>query len=388
MAMLPLNAFWCRTTACGAIEGEDQLEIVTGRAKTEAQDCKEAVVVKEAPAVSVMARDAAQQTPGDEESSEVSTAASSNTNPASRESAELASSTASTPRKIANPEIAEAPKVGEAVPEASKVLGPKVGEALPEASKPLERPCLAEAVIKSRSLSVSQRSASRRSQPTHRTDRSMSSAHPSVSAASSAIIDECATLPPPRVPKGLKPVTSELLVGTTIHAIRESLEAEEGPVQKFMREVLGCSDFNTTPWAASRKNLNKGSRQGLFFRKSRYRALLPTDIPGPVARLVGVPESVDAHSLFALSCSENELVLVQQSFVKGIMYSDRFRLQNTFCFTQEQGGCSLAQWAEVIWTKPLPWTHTPVKVFVEKKAKAEAKATFRDFARTISEAAS
>jgi hypothetical protein len=100
---------------------------------------------------------------------------------------------------------------------------------------------------------------------------------------------------------------------------------------------------------------------------------------------MGIPDAVDARSLFALCCSDDQLVLVQQSMVQGIMFSDRFRLQNTFSFMQEADGVLLSQWCEVIWDKPLPWTHTPVKMFVEKKAKAEAKSTFRDFAARIQE---
>lgn len=354
----------CSSTACGASDGEANLEIVAPRPNTMSQECGEIGVVSEVLAPPKFVDDASHKVKQEEDSSEISTAASSNTNQASVESPDVAmckTSPASAPAEL----------------EAS------VAQVLAEGPRPSQRPGMALAIdsIRSRTLSASQRCASQRSE----SQLTACSARPS--AQSSAIISECAGLPPPRAPEGLKPITSGHLPGTTISAIREALEAEDGPVQKFMREVLGCSDFSTTPWAASRRNLGDAGRQGLFFRKSRYRALLPADIPGPVARLVGAPPSLDAHSLFALGCSESELVLVQQSFVKGIMYSDRFRLQNTFSFTQVKDGCTLAQWAEVVWTKPLPWTHTPVKVFVEKKARAEAKGTFRDFARTIQEAA-
>lgn len=207
---------------------------------------------------------------------------------------------------------------------------------------------------------------------------------------SSNVEAECSILPAPSAPRGLKPLTSQKLCGVTIEQIRTALQAVDGPFQKFMHEILGCEDFSTTPWAASRSDNRISDRRGVkqivFFRRSRYRAKMPEDVPGPIRKLIGIPEYANAHSLFALGCSDQELVLVQQSFVQGIMYSDRFRLQNTFCFTQEANGCLLAQWAEVVWSKPLPWSHTPVKVFVEKRAKAEAKSTFRDFARTIREA--
>jgi hypothetical protein len=201
---------------------------------------------------------------------------------------------------------------------------------------------------------------------------------------------ECSNLPAPIAPCGLKPLSSQKLSGVSIEQIRFALQATEGPVQKFMREILACDDFSTTPWAESQSDNRilgtQGARQNIFFRRSRYRAKMPADVPAPVRKLIGIPEYANARSLFALGCSDQELVLVQQSFVQGIMYSDRFRLQNTFCFTQEDDGCLLSQWAETVWSKPLPWSHTPVKVFVEKRAKAEAKCTFRDFARTIQEA--
>eukprot|EP00427_Karlodinium_veneficum_P036396 CAMPEP_0169290544 /NCGR_PEP_ID=MMETSP1016-20121227/61754_1 /TAXON_ID=342587 /ORGANISM="Karlodinium micrum, Strain CCMP2283" /LENGTH=328 /DNA_ID=CAMNT_0009381057 /DNA_START=65 /DNA_END=1051 /DNA_ORIENTATION=- len=195
--------------------------------------------------------------------------------------------------------------------------------------------------------------------------------HSNFSHSSSGLQGECEALPLPTVPVGLKPLTSQKLLGLDIKSIRASLEVEEGPVQRFMREILGCSDFSTTPWAARRisADVEDGAKKAsaatsVFFRRSLYRAAMPSDIPSSVARLVGIPDSVKAS------------------------FSDRFRLQNTFSFAQEADGVLLSQWAEVIWDKPLPWTHAPVKMFVEKKARAEAKSTFRDFAKIIHDDAS
>jgi len=219
--------------------------------------------------------------------------------------------------------------------------------------------------------------------------------HLNFSHSSSGLQRECEVLPIPTVPVGLKPLTSQKLLGLDIKSIRASLELEEGPVQRFMREILGCSDFSTTPWAARRISADvedsakkASAATSVFFRRSLYRAAMPSDIPSSVARLVGIPDSVNARSLFVLVCKDDQLILVQQSMVQGIMFSDRFRLQNTFSFAQEADGVLLSQWAEVIWDKPLPWTHAPVKMFVEKKARAEAKSTFRDFAKIIHDDAS
>lgn len=219
--------------------------------------------------------------------------------------------------------------------------------------------------------------------------------HLNFSHSSSGLQRECEVLPLPTVPVGLKPLTSQKLIGLDIKSIRASLEVEEGPVQRFMREILGCSDFSTTPWAVRRISADvedsakkASAATSVFFRRSLYRAAMPSDIPSSVARLVGIPDSVNARSLFVLGCKDDLLILVQQSMVQGIMFSDRFRLQNTFSFAQEADGVLLSQWAEVIWDKPLPWTHAPVKMFVEKKARAEAKSTFRDFAKIIHDDAS
>jgi len=197
----------------------------------------------------------------------------------------------------------------------------------------------------------------------------------------SSILDECATVPFPKTPHGVKPIKS-CTIDTTVGAVKRALDAMDGPFEEFMRDELGCSKHNNTAWIAD----NRASGNCVF-RSSHYDAVPPADLPSVVKKLMGVPDILKGRSLYSLSCSEDSIVLLQQSFLSDVLYSDRFYLENTFCIASDSAGCTLSQWTEVIWKKPLPWTHSPATFFIDRKAKSEARATFKAFTQILTKRA-
>jgi len=82
-------------------------------------------------------------------------------------------------------------------------------------------------------------------------------------------------------------------------------------------------------------------------------------------------------------------VLLQHSYTRDVLYGDRFKVQNASRFHKdEDSNCViLDQWMEIVWDKPLPWTHGVVRHFIEAKARSDALAFSADLARCIEEAA-
>jgi hypothetical protein len=116
--------------------------------------------------------------------------------------------------------------------------------------------------------------------------------------------------------------------------------------------------------------------------------------------MLNIPESVFSTTVWRLCetgeddcCSSpsarnvKQLHIVQQSYTKDVLYSDRFKLQNMLSFKEELDGVMLRQWVEVIWLKPLPWTHGIVRKFIEQRCISDATKMAPVHARIIEESA-
>merc|ERR1712056_60838 len=96
----------------------------------------------------------------------------------------------------------------------------------------------------------------------------------------------------------------------------------------------------------------------------------PSDTPDVVKRAVSLPEHMLGSAVLWLSVSEaeDEIVLIQQCSSEGVLYSDRFYVQYTYGFKVDpSGGLNMRLWVETVWTRPLPWTHSFLARFLEKK---------------------
>merc|ERR1712048_560206 len=110
-----------------------------------------------------------------------------------------------------------------------------------------------------------------------------------------------------------------------------------------MREVLNCTDISSTDWKES------PHVHGTLVRKSHYEMSVPRNIPEPIAKLVGIPETIRGSTVWRLHRSCNELTLIQQSYTKDVRYGDRMTVQNTLSFSETGAeGVLFRQWVEVI----------------------------------------
>lgn len=191
-------------------------------------------------------------------------------------------------------------------------------------------------------------------------------------------------MPAPLVPAGTPPLFTMHVRDVTIDRIRAVMErTEDCPLLRFLEEEFLCSDFCTTDWMYS---CDTGSAK---VRQSDYTMPVPRDIPEVAARLLRVPETISGTTVWRLNADSRELLLVQHSHTKDVLFGDRFKLQNTMSFVQEPaGGVTVSTWTDVIWVTPLPWTHGVIKHVIEKKAKSDSAAVVGQLVKMIQEAAS
>lgn len=199
---------------------------------------------------------------------------------------------------------------------------------------------------------------------------------------SRAILDSVVSSP--MVPPDEKPLSRHYFAGVTLGRLRKALERDRGgaPLMILLRENLHFEDISETPWL-------EGSVPGLTTQKTSYFAPLPADIPDFVKRLGKLPKRIRGTSLNTLHLCHGTLFLTVRSRFEGVMYGDRFYVLHTHRFKEDtSGGIEWSQRSKVHWTKPLPWTHQPLRVLIEKRAKAEAIACAPHFAAILEKATS
>lgn len=190
-----------------------------------------------------------------------------------------------------------------------------------------------------------------------------------------------------RMPAPIKPTTPPL----TTHEMQVSLSdlraaimrTTRCPMIQFLKKAGGCHDFTTTAWEEG------GEHAGTKVRKCSYITPVPADVPAFARRLLSVPDEISTSTVWQLSGDEKEMLLQQHSYCRDILYGDRFKVQNVLHFCEETEGVVTArQWMDIVWDKPLPWTHGVVRHFIETKTKNDGLAFSGDLVATLQEAAS
>jgi hypothetical protein len=175
------------------------------------------------------------------------------------------------------------------------------------------------------------------------------------------------------------PLICETFPNCGVESVRGALSGlADCPLLLFLEQVIGCTNIRTSGWKSCPDN------SGHKVRKSVYTMPAPSDIPASVRKILGVPEFLQGTTVQRLCGGEDEITHVQQSYSSDILYGDRFMIQAITHFAADKdGGVLMRQWIEPIWTRSLPWTHGVVKVFADRKARAEAVATSADFTRIV-----
>jgi len=148
----------------------------------------------------------------------------------------------------------------------------------------------------------------------------------------------------------------------------------------FMNKVASCYDFVSTAWEDCK--LHPGSQ----VRKCIYTTPVPQDIPAFAKRLLNVPEQIGGCTVWRLSGTNQELLLLQHSYTRDLLYGDRFKVQSIIHFSEENSGVTIQQWIEIVWVKPLPWTHGMVRHFIDTKARQDAMDSAGDMVQCLKDA--
>mmetsp|Transcript_11189 Transcript_11189/g.29798 ORF Transcript_11189/g.29798 Transcript_11189/m.29798 type:complete len:416 (+) Transcript_11189:74-1321(+) len=180
----------------------------------------------------------------------------------------------------------------------------------------------------------------------------------------------CKSLPAgPISPEGLgEPIFTERITEVSMDQVRGALASDEScPLHRFMREALGFYDMMATGWRDCSQTEN------VRVRKTCYTMVVPPDVPAAVRRLCNIPDTLCGSTLVRMHDNGEDVQLLQQSYTHDVLYGDCFKVHNLLSFCEEPaGGIVIKQWVATVWEKPLPWTHGFVKLFVERKVRADA----------------
>jgi len=179
------------------------------------------------------------------------------------------------------------------------------------------------------------------------------------------------------------PLVSETFPDLDLESIRIAYsEPKDCITLTYLETVVECRDTLSSGWKTCPDNT------GHQVRKLVYMMPVPPDMPPAMAKMLGVPKILQGTTVQRLCGGADEVTLVQHSYTRDMMYSDRFIVQ---CITNfrcdSKGGVVMRQWFDPIWTGSLPWTHSAVKHFVEKRVKVEALHRSAEFARIVQDVA-
>jgi len=187
---------------------------------------------------------------------------------------------------------------------------------------------------------------------------------------------------PANAPDGAKPLFEKKLEATVEGIQAALLRTEQCPMSRFLEEVMGFYDIEGTEWKPDPAVV------GTWVRKCDYSAPVPSDVPDSITKILGIPSVLRTTTVYRLqSAVPGEVTLVQQSYASDVMYGDRFKIEHTISFKEEGGSTVSRQWSRVVWIQPLPWTHSMIRHFIEKRTRTDSVRVAGDLVRVMEEAA-
>jgi len=157
----------------------------------------------------------------------------------------------------------------------------------------------------------------------------------------------------------------------------------DSPFDSFLCGDMDCFDMFSSPFVEETEGVADTTVQ-----RSVYQLPLPADIPEIVARLLGLGKSVKSTTFTRAVTSKGLITLQQISHTEGLLYSERMRVMNIHCLEEDPaGGVAWRTFTRIVWTKPLPWTHSFIVKFIDGRVKAETKINAPKLMRCIKDGA-
>jgi len=179
---------------------------------------------------------------------------------------------------------------------------------------------------------------------------------------------DCLQLAGFAVPAATKPTVSGCLDMGLADLHSALLRSEGGgPCAEFLSGMLGCFDIEPGPWVDCPRSADA------TIQRTRYSLPLPADIPESIARLLGIGRAIPSSTVSRLAADGAEVVLQQITRTEGLLYSERMRVLNTHIFRQVDSGVEWRTLTQIIWLRPLPWTHGFIARLIEHRVRSETQ---------------
>eukprot|EP00443_Scrippsiella_acuminata_P001678 CAMPEP_0115216826 /NCGR_PEP_ID=MMETSP0270-20121206/25540_1 /TAXON_ID=71861 /ORGANISM="Scrippsiella trochoidea, Strain CCMP3099" /LENGTH=556 /DNA_ID=CAMNT_0002630679 /DNA_START=44 /DNA_END=1714 /DNA_ORIENTATION=- len=198
-----------------------------------------------------------------------------------------------------------------------------------------------------------------------------------------SFVQAAARLPDPSTLDNRELIFDETL-NTQLANVRAKLESEEWPIHEALRQGLQASEISASPWGHSRQ------RPGSWVRRSRFVLPSPLDLPDFVTKLVTLTEPMRVTCVSRLQCTDEEIVLVQQSCATGILFADLMSVNQVLVFRprgqSEGAGVVFQKFEWVEWVKSFSNHYGPLKAYIERQAKTRSEQTAKALYRILGEA--
>lgn len=182
-----------------------------------------------------------------------------------------------------------------------------------------------------------------------------------------------------QLPEG-EPMTVRRLPNMTLEGLCEALLdiAPDAPLVAILRDAYDGKDESVTPWAPHH------TLPGAHGNQVHCWVPPPKEVPSLALKAVGASKAVSSTTQHSLLSGGDRAVLIQETQVAGALYSDHFQVRHTHSFAPDPaGGLEWQSWVQVVWVKPLPWTHRFVEVVLERQVHAKALASGATFAALL-----
>jgi len=190
-------------------------------------------------------------------------------------------------------------------------------------------------------------------------------------------------LPELNIPAKEQPLVSGHL-DVHFENLSKAMFVDEGsPFTAFLCGTLGCFNVQASPFVDE-----AAGSASTMVQRSTYRLPLPADVPEVAIRLLRLGKSVSSATFTRAVAGPGRITLQQISRTEGLLYSERMRVMNIHCLEADPaGGVTWRTHTRIVWTRPLPWTHSFIAKIIDSRVKSEMKGNMPHLMLRFKEAA-